>query len=246
MEHFLDTKETIPPGYGFTHFDTEHLIWLAAFVILLAVNIVLYRKLDESGREKWRKTVAALIVADEVYKMVCLFIGGNFLAEYLPFHLCSINIFLIAIHAWRPNRLLDNFLYLVCLPGAVLPMLFCTWAMLPTANFMYWHSFTVHILLVMYPLVLTAAGDIRPQPRQFPKCLLLLACMAVPVGLFNMAFGTNFMFLSYAEAGTPLVWFEEHWGNHLWGFPVMLPAVLVVMAIPARLLEKRRAKTGIT
>ena len=92
MEHFLDTKETIPPGYGFTHFDAEHLIWLAAFVILLAVNIVLYWKLDEGGRTKWRKTVASLIVADEVYKFICLFIGGNFLAEYLPFHLCSINI----------------------------------------------------------------------------------------------------------------------------------------------------------
>ena len=118
--------------------------------------------------------------------------------------------------------------------------------MLPTANFMYWHSFTVHILLVMYPLVLTAVGEIRPQPRQFPKCLLLLACLAVPVSLFNWVFGTNFMFLSYAEAGTPLVWFEEHWGNHLLGFLVLLPAALAVMAIPAHLLEKRREKAGIS
>ena len=47
MEHFLDTKETIPPGYGFTHFDTEHLIWLAAFVILLAV--ILFNLLYDDG-----------------------------------------------------------------------------------------------------------------------------------------------------------------------------------------------------
>lgn len=33
MEHFLDTVETIEPGQGFTHFEPEHLAWLAAFVL---------------------------------------------------------------------------------------------------------------------------------------------------------------------------------------------------------------------
>jgi len=243
MEHFLDTQETIPPGYGFEHFGLEHFIWLGAFAVLLAMNCVAYRRLDSRGREKWRKTVALLIVADEVFKFICLFIGGTFLPKYLPFHLCSINIVLVAIHAWKPSKLLDNFLYLACLPGAVMAMLFCTWAMLPAANFMYWHSFTIHILLVMYPLVQMVAGDIRPDVRQFPKSLLLLCGMAVPVWIFNILFDTNFMFLAYAEPGTPLVWFEEHWGNHLLGFPVLVPAVLLVMAIPARILEKRRMKT---
>ena len=242
MEHFLDTQETIPPGYGFEHFDREHCIWLVVFVILLVINSILYRKLDSSGREKWRKTVAVLVVADEVYKFICLFIGGTFLLKYLPFHLCSINIFLIAIHAWKPSKLLDNFLYLACLPGAVLAMLFCIWTTLPAANFMYWHSFTIHILLVMYPLVQTVGGDIKPDIRWFPKSLLLLCGMAVPVGVFNILFDTNFMFLAYAEPGTPLVWFEEHWGNHLLGFPVLVPVLLLLMAIPARILEKRRMK----
>ena len=244
MKYFFATQETIPPGYGFTHFDGEHFLWLAILVVSVAANVVFYRRLDGKGREKWRKTLAVLIVGGEVIRDICMIVCGTFMAKYLPFHLCGINIFLIAFHAWKPTKLLDNFLYLICIPGALLAMLFSTWSMLPVFNFIYLHSFTLHILLIMYPFALTAAGDIRPQPLEFPKCILLLAAMAVPVSIFNKFYGTNFMFLAYPEPGTPLVWFEEHMGSYLWGFPILIPIFLVVMSIPAWLLAKRRQKVA--
>lgn len=240
MGYFLDTQETIPAGAGFELFHTEHWLCLGIIAIVMVLGCRLYLRLDRHGRESWRKTVAILILADELFKHVCLLIGGTFLAKYLPLHLCSINIFLVAIHAWKPNRLLDQFLYLVCLPGAVLPLFFCTWAMLPPVNFMYLHSYSIHMLLVLYPLAMTLAGDIRPQPRMFYQCILLLAGMALPLYFLNQLWDTNFMFLSYPEAGTPLVWFEEHWGNHLLGFPVLIPAVLAVMSVPAWILNRRK------
>jgi len=242
MKYFFATQETIPPGYGFTHFDGEHMLWLAVFVVLIGLNSLLYRRMDAKGRENWRKTLAVVIVSSELIRDICLIACGTFLPKYLPFHLCGINIFLIAYHAWRPTKLLDNFLYLICIPGATLAMLFSTWSMLPAFNFIYLHSFVLHILLAMYPFVLTAAGEIRPQPREFPKCILLLAAMAVPVSIFNHFYGTNFMFIAYPEPGTPLVWFEEHMGSFLWGFPVLIPIFLGLMSVPAWLLAKRREK----
>ena len=240
MEHFLDTEETIGEGYGFGLFSPHHLAWLAAFIVIVVICCVLYRKCNGEQREGWRKGIAALVVADEVFKVVMLLIGGNFMLKYLPLHLCSINIFLIAIHAWKPSKLLGNFLYLVCIPGAIAALLFCTWAMLPPCNFMYIHSFTVHILLALYPIMLTAGGDIRPQIKEFPKCVLLLAIMAVPIYGINLLCDTNFMFLMYAEEGSPRLWFEGHWGNHLLGYPVLIAAVFGVMSIPCYFMEKRR------
>lgn len=240
MEHFLDTAETIGEGYGFVLFSRQHLLWLAAFVVISAVCCVLYRKGDSEKRKRWRKVVAALLLADELFKTVMLLIGGNFMMKYLPLHLCSINIFLIAIHAWKPSKLLGNFLYLICIPGAIAALLFCTWAMLPPLNFMYIHSFTIHILLALYPIMLTVGGDICPQAKYFPQCILLLAVMAVPIYGVNLLCDTNFMFLMYAEEGSPLLWFEENWGNHLFGYPVLIAAVLGVMYAPSYLLSKRR------
>ena len=91
--------------------------------------------------------------------------------DYLPLHLCSINIFLIALHAWRRPKLLDAFLYFVCLPAACAALLFPTWAPLPPLNFMVIHSFTVHFLLALYPLALTLRGDMDPAAARVPALL---------------------------------------------------------------------------
>lgn len=238
MEHFLDTVETIEDGLGFSSFGICHLIWLAAFVVVTVICCVFYRKSGNSARNVWRKVIVALLVADEVFKVVMLVIGGNYMLKYLPFHLCSINIILIAIHAFKPSKLLDNVLYMACIPGAIAALLFPTWTSLPLENFMHIHSFTVHILLALYPIMLTAGGDIYPEAKYIPKGLLLLAGMAIPIYGFNLLFDTNFMFLMSADKCNPLYWFGQNWGNHLLGYPVLITAVLIVMYVPLYAVRK--------
>ncbi|MBQ3492348.1 MAG: TIGR02206 family membrane protein [Oscillospiraceae bacterium] len=221
MQYFLETVDTIQPGLGFRQFGGYHLLWLGILVAFCTFMAVQYRKQDTETRAKWRKRMAVAILLDELWKMFWLMVGGNYTLGYLPLHLCSINIILIALHAWKPNRTLDNFLYGVCIPGAMAAMLFPSWTALPPVNFMHLHSFTVHILLIAYPVMTTVGGDIRPDWRQLPRCILFTLCMAVPIYLFNLAFDTNFMFLMYAEEGNPLLLFEQMFGSHLVGFPVL-------------------------
>lgn len=180
--------------------------------------------------------------ADEAFKQIGLQIGGNFNWDYLPLHLCSINIFLIALHAWKPSRLLDNFLYFICIPAATAALLFPTWTSLPAANFMFWHSTSVHILLAAYPIILFSGGDIRPSVRYMGKCFLLLLAMAVPIYCVNLLLDTNFMFLMYAPDGNPLAWFRDHVGYHWIGFPVLLVAVFALMDVPIMLKKRKEDK----
>ena len=130
---------------------------------------------------------------------------------------------------FKPTKLVDNFLYLICIPAAFAALLFPTWTALPPTSFMHIHSFTVHILLAAYPIMLTIGGDIRPTILQLPRCLLLLFTMAAAVYGINVWLDTNFMFLMQADDGNPLLLFEKMWGSHLLGFPVLLPAVFAVM-----------------
>ena len=172
--------------------------------------------------------------------MAILFAGGNYTWTYLPLHLCSINIFMIAWHVVKPSKLLGQFLYTICIPGALAALLFPSWASLPPNTGIHIHSFTIHILLAMYPIVLTAAGEIHPELKQMPKCMLLLVCMAVPIYGINLLLDTNFMFLMYAEPGNPLYLFQQMWGSHLLGFPVIIAGVLIVMHLPWQLLRRKR------
>lgn len=242
MEYFWYTSDTISDGLGFSHFDSFHVSWLAAGLIVIVACCLIYRRLKEHQRSFFRKTVALLLIADELFKDIPMLVMGVFEVSYLPFQLCSINLFLVAWHAWKPGKLLDNFLYTICIPGALAALLFPTWTKLPRMNYMCIHSFTVHILLVLYPVVLTAAGEIKPRLKEVPKCLLLLLFLAVYALVLNLLWDTNFMFLMYANKGNPLKWFETNWGNHLYGFPVLIAAVLVVMHTPWIVYRKMKKK----
>lgn len=242
MEYLFEVTETIAGGVGFSHYGALHIGWLAAFVICGIVCCLSYRHMGQRGRAAWRKTVAALVVVDELIKQVLLICTGNWIVKYLPLHLCSINIFLVVWHAFRPNQTLGNFLYMVCLPGAVAALLFPSWTKLPGWNIMCIHSFSVHILLAVYPLVLALGGDIRPGARQITKCLGILAVMAAGVYLVNMALDTNFFFLMSASKGNPLYIFEQAWGSHLYGFPVLIAGVLLVMFGPVELYRSLARK----
>ena len=245
MKYFLDTVDTIESNVGFAAFGELHLIWLAVFMAAVILNILLFRKLTAKGRDLWKKIVAALIVLDEIFKMVMLIIGDRYTAGYLPLHLCSINILIVSVHAWKPTKAVGAFLYTVCIPGAIAALLFPSWAALPLGNFMHLHSFTVHILLALYPGVLAANGELEITLRNIPKCLLLLVSMAIPIYLINMVLDTNFMFLMSVDESNPLFIFQQLWGNHLLGYPVIIAGVLVVMYGPVLLYRKIKAKKSL-
>jgi len=240
MSNFWDTVETIPEGVGFSHYDGVHVAWIVGLIAVCVAGSLLYRRSGQLGRRNMRRCIAVLLLLDEAWKLFGLISFGNFLADYLPLHLCSVNIFLIACHCVRPGKGLDNFLYTVCIPGALAAMLFPTWTALPPANFMHLHSFTVHILLVLYPVALTAGGDIKPDIRELPKSLGILVVLAAIAWVINTVLGTNFFFLDHADPGNPLYLFEQAFGSHLLGFPVIILGVLLVMHAPWLLYRRMR------
>lgn len=235
---FLDTVETIQEGMGFDLFGKVHLIWLAVFVVAAVALSIIYCKLSPKARNIMRITIASLIIADEIYKWIFLFIGDRYEHSYLPLHLCSINVFLVAFHIFKRSKLVENFLYAICVPAAIIALLTPSWTALPPGNFMHIHSFTIHILLGIYPIMLLAGGDIKPELKMAPKCLLLLLCMGVIVLGVNFLCDTNFMFLMRTDDISFLVLFENIFGAHQWAFPILLPIVLAVMYLPIVIANK--------
>jgi hypothetical integral membrane protein (TIGR02206 family) len=235
MEHFLDTEGTIGKGFGFSLFGSVHLTWLALTGVLVLFWCVRYRHLSEQGKDRWKKTVAVLLILDEVFKLTMLLVGGNFTKNYLPLHLCNINIMVIAFHAWRPNQVVGSFLYAICVPATMAALAFPGWETLPVLNFMHLHSFTLHMLLALYPIVLTVNGEIKTRAKDIPRCLMLLIGLAAVVYCVNVLLGTNYFYLMKAPKGNPLYWFYQKWGNHRLGFPFLVGAALLLMYIPVEI-----------
>lgn len=239
FDFFLDTSETIPEGVGFQQFGTLHLLWLTAFIILFIVMIIFFRKMKPSEQRKCLVSIAILLVASEIVKFVILLIGNRFEWDYLPLHLCSMNIFIILSHALKPTKFKAEFLYALCLPGATAALLFPGWPSLPFLNFIHIHSFVFHALLLIYPILLIVAG-FKPDYKQLSKCLLFLLVVSPILYGLNKILDTNFMFLNNPGTGNPLALFEKWLGNpgYIAGFFVLLAIVWSVLYVPIIIKEK--------
>ena len=253
MNFFWDTVETVNRSIckGFSHFDTSHILWLVLFLCAAVVCARLYRRAGAAGRRTFRLVFAVLLIADELLKYGIVLAGGVPVSHYLPLQLCSISIILAILHALfgvgkggSPSifgRYAGNFLYLVGLPAGLSALLFPAWTALPAfANLMSIHSFTVHIMLVVYVIMLVCGGEIRPEIKTTPACICALIAMAIGVYYFDVSLGMNYMYLVHLSPASPLAPFAAL-GDYRIGYAVILAALVLVMyGIPA-LLRKCRA-----
>ena len=239
---FFKTKDSIPEGLGFSTFDLTHLAWLVFGLLFCIGACLLYRKLASKSQRTMLIVLGSYIFFQEMLKNVIVAAVEEFSWGYLPFHLCGINILLIAFDVIKPTKIVRGFLYYFCIPGAALALLFPNWTSQPFFNFFHLHSFTIHILLVAYPLLLVTSGQIKIDLKAAAKSLVLLLALAVPVYGLNLLWGTNFMFLMRPDSGNPLEMFEKLLGSHLWGFPILLPVVLLIMYLPILIIRKLKNK----
>ncbi len=237
FDHFWDTVETIEPGLGFGMYSITHIVQLILAISFFIIMSIIYKKADKDTRRKIELVFVVLLWLDEAIKHISLLTHGTWLVDYLPLHLCSINIFMITIFYFTRNKLIGNFIYCLCIPAAIVALLFPNWAQLPLVNCMSLHSYTVHVLLACYPIMLTYGKEIIKNYKNLPKLVLMLAILSIPIELVNLAWGTNFMFLTEAPKGTPLEWAEILTGSHLVGFAVLIPIILACMYIPYKKVE---------
>lgn len=228
---------------GFRMFDATHLSELILLAVVCIVMGILYHKMGEKARKNTLITVAGLCIADEIFKHVVCLATGQHEWQYLPLHLCSINIFVILSYVIKPSKMKAELLYALCLPGAFLALVSPSWMKAPLLNFMHLHSYTVHVLLVLFPILLLAGG-FKPDFKRLPKCLLFLVIACVFIYPLNKLLDTNFMFLNGTSNVSILKLIESFLGNpgYLAALPVLLIIFWVLMYTPW-IIAERCAKT---
>lgn len=175
-------------------------------------------------------------------RYIYLLIIGEFDLEVLPFHLCSMAIYLSLLNAYYPGKIKKEILYSLCMPGAAAALLFPSWAGYPMISLVNIQNFLQHALLMIYPIMLFAGGDIRPNYKNLPKCLLFLLIISPPIYIFNKIFDTNFLFINYPSPGSPLVLFEKWFGNpgYILGLLMLILVVWFFLYSPIVFLRFRR------
>lgn len=221
-------------------YSLGHFIWLGLLFFLIFFLGKKYRAADEDKRKKIRIAIASLIMLDEIVKDIIMPITGQWDWSFLPLHLCSISVFVVFIHALTGNRILEEYTYAITLPTASMAMAFPDWTgALPCMNLMCIHSFSIHLLLVLYPCLLLYGGFI-PSAKQLFRLIPIVAFLAFVMYFVNGALGTNFFFVNGGGDGNPLTFLEKYIGG--W-YRLAFPVIAAICWIPMYLPFRNKAKT---
>lgn len=161
-------------------------------------------------------------------------IGHYSLVEMLPLHLCTMSVLVEFAAVISENATLKEFSYAVSLPGAVASIITPLMGPYPLCSYYYLEFAATHTILVTLPLLWIFVDGFRPDYHRLPSCFAILLLFAGIAAIVNQAIGSNYMFLSYAPAGTPLEIFEQWCGTPGYLFPtfLLLLIVWVVLYIP--------------
>ena len=183
-----------------------------------------------------RKILGISVLCCEILREMNLIFAGVFSVYYLPLHLCSLAVFFTFYHSLVGGNTVGNFLYCLCMPGAIAALLFPDWTAYPGFSFHCILGFFSHSLLAAYPIMCVAGGDIKPRISRLPACFLILLCLAIPIYGFNVLVHSNYMFLLSPAAGSPLDWFESLLGRPLYilGYIPMIILIWSPLYFPFR------------
>ena len=187
---------------------------------------------DERGLSRSPVRDALMRLADEALKYAVTIPTGQWIWEFLPLHLCSISVFIAFFHAVSGSVYLAEYLYAVSLPTALMALVFPDWMNLPLINIMCFHSFSIHILIALYPAMLLSGG-FRPSFRRLIRLVPFIVLYGVAIYFVNNALGTNFFFMNGPAEGNPLTILERYIGGwYRIAFPIIAAIVWTIMYLP--------------
>ena len=131
--------------------------------------------------------------------------GASILQNALPFHLCSFTVMLTVPMLWFRHDGLFQFCWYVGMPAALTALLFPAVGYSPWPELARWLFLTIHATITFAPLMMYATGS-RPRREGVWSTLIIANVMLVGALIMNGTFGANYMFLSAAPEGTPLIY----------------------------------------
>ena len=236
MEYFWMQQDDIPPEMGYPLFGAAHLISVAVTLSLVAIALFTLRK--KSGRVQRRvlKAIPLVMLVLELAKDLFLFSIHKFGLGYLPFHVCSIGIFVFLLREFLPLKWAKAYFgevaYALIMPASLVALVFADWTIYyPVLNFINLHSYLWHGLLVLYPALLFMSKEISPSIRHIHWVLLFLCLVVPPIYLFDKRFNCNYFFVNWPIPNSPLSFLASFMGKpgYLIGYAILTILVLLLV-----------------
>jgi len=163
------------------------------------------------------------------------------LPQGLPFELCDISLWLTVYVLLRRSQRIYELAYYWGLAGAgmamLTPDLLAPLLSVSSLNFFVRHGGTV--LAILY---LLWSSQCRPRAHSWRFAFLALNLYAAAIGLFDFAFGANYLYLRNKPASQSLLDVMGAWPLYIFTADLLALAMFVLMSLPFRDYDIGRSK----
>ncbi len=215
---FFTAESLMVDGPGFAPFGRGHLVSLALCGISVVGLVQAYGAMprDDGTWGERRRTLATIACAMLLMRLshdaFCI-VAGSFGASWWPLHLCNLCELLCAAYVLMPCDGLGQAVFGLALPSGLLALAFPGWSYCPLLTWASVCGFAEHAAMVSFALALAYGGDVAVRPRRAWVPILVLSCYLCAIFPLNHLLGTNFAFVNWPIAGTPLVPLADRFGN---------------------------------
>lgn len=215
-------------------FTAPHFIWLAISIVIIVGTTLLQSKFKLSYNFVLNVMLVVAVLSESV-KTLCNLIpspqveGGMYLDPVdLPFHLCSIQIFLMFglkffVKNEKTKQVILGFMAPSQMLGAIIA-LFVPTVGVKFSNIQVWQYFIYHSFLISFALYIVRAKLVDWKWKNYFYNIGLVGCMAFVCMWINSILSVsaqadggysraNFMYLTYPPMeGLPLLNLNNGWG----------------------------------
>jgi hypothetical integral membrane protein (TIGR02206 family) len=242
MQNIIELLTNVRP---FTHYGSEHALWLLWSLLYTVFWIWLGRQQVSRAAEQgvayifsaisvitWILMTYAHIFWDPIYAK------GYSIGTILPFHLCYfLNLLLPMMHVWRSQRLFDWWFPWII--AACFQALFT--ADLDEAFPHYYNVryFVVHATLVLHGLYGVFVYKFRPDKWTPLRALLAGNLYFLFCHFFNLKMGTNFMYTIAPAKGSIL---EAMGNNYVLKIDLLAGIIFYIVCSPFYYTDWKKSK----
>jgi hypothetical integral membrane protein (TIGR02206 family) len=193
-------------GEPFILFGTGHLIAIGLVALATILLVVLGRRSSEKTRKTIRYTLAAILVVDELaWHAWNIYVGQWSIQNTLPFHLCSVLVWLSAYMLITKNYTIYEFAYLLGIAGALQALLTPDAGKFGFPHFRAFQTMISHGTIIASAVYMTLVENYRPTWASVKRVLIGANIYMVVIFVLNFILQSNYLFIRQKPATASLL-----------------------------------------
>ena len=224
----------------FVLFSTQHLIAIAAIILIGSIIIITHRNANQTKRQRVRWIMAILLVLNEtLWHIWNISIGEWTIQTMLPFHLCSALVWLCAYMLITKNTTIYEFAYLIGIAGALQAVLTPDLGQYAFPHFRYFQVFLSHGLIIISALFMTLVEGFRPTWQSVKRVAIYGNIYLLFVFLLNLAIDSNYLFVAHKPETASLLDVLPPWPYYILIIELLAAVFILLFYSPFAIINRK-------